>query len=135
MRLNIGLHFDSVSSGYDFRCRDIELAGDVNDRKSRSAYVFMVVGAAVKFCSRKKRIIATSSREAKYVAMSFASKKAICLKRLLSNIALYCDLSSGRPVSLDRQRAMNLAFNQPMNRRNEHNHITYHFVRKVIINE
>lgn len=67
--------------------------------------------------------------------MSSASKEAIWLKRLLSNIPLNSDLSSTIPMSFDSQSAMKLASNESINRKNKHIDITYYFVHEVITNK
>lgn len=47
---------------------DSDLAGDLDDRKSTSAYVFLFGGGAVSWKSAKQTIIATSIMEAEFVA-------------------------------------------------------------------
>ena len=131
--LKLGLCYDGSKSevvGYS----DSDWAGDVSDRKSTSAYVFMMAGAAVSWCSRKQTITATSSCEAEYVAMNMTCKEAVWLKRLLADISISKDLTSGIMVRADSQSAMKMAKNESINRRNKHIDITYHYVREVTEN-
>ena len=128
--LKMGLCYGGYSGEPVFGYTDSDWAGDASDRKSTSAYVFMVSGAAVSWCSRKQTITATSSCEAEYVAACMACKEAVWLKRLLCNIPVQTDLSKGMLLLADSQSAMKLASNESINRRNKHIDITYHYVRE-----
>ena len=130
----MGLCYDGLKGDGVLGYSDSDWAGDVSDRKSSSAYVFMMCGAAVSWCSRKQSITATSSCEAEYVAMSIACKEAVWLKRLLSDIPVDSDLTKGMKILADSQSAMKLATNESINRRNKHIDISYHFVREVTNN-
>ena len=131
---NMGLCYKGQTTDSVFGYTDSDWAGDVSDRKSTSAYVFMVAGAAVSWCSRKQTITATSSCEAEYIAASMACKEAVWLKRLLSVIPIRTNSSDGMRLLADSQSAMKLAQNESINRRNKHIDITYHYVREVTNN-
>ena len=60
----MGLCYKGLNGGSVVGYSDSDWAGDVCDKKSTSAYGFMMSGAAVNWCSRKKKITATSSCEA-----------------------------------------------------------------------
>ena len=123
---------DSVMKTDLFGYCDSDWAGDVSDRKSTSAYVFMRSGSAISWCSRKQTVVATSSCEAEYIAMSEACKEGIWMKRLFSDIPADTDLSQGIKILNDSQSAQKLSANESINRRNKHIDIKYHFVRHVI---
>lgn len=128
---DMGLCYNGLNGDGILGYSDSDWAGDVSDRKSTSAYVFMMAGSAVSWCSRKQTIVATSSCEAEYVAMSMACKEAVWMRRLLSDIPTNTDLSNGIQVLADSQSAMKLATNESINRRNKHIDITFHYVRDV----
>ena len=130
----MGLCYNGLNPEKVVGYTDSDWAGDVSDRKSTSAYVFMMAGAAVTWNSTKQTIIATSSCEAEYVAMSATSKEAIWLTRLLKDFPVKNYLEKGMIVRADSQSAMKLAANESINRRNKHIDITYHFVREVTSN-
>jgi len=131
---NMGLLYDLKEGTGVYGYSDSDWAGDVGDRKSTSAYVFMMSNAAISWCSRKQSIVATSSCEAEYVALSMTCKEAVWLKRLLSDIPIQCDLTKGMRVFTDSQSAMKLGTNESINRRNKHIDITHHYVREVTSN-
>ena len=114
-----------------FGYSDSDWAGDHADRKSTSAYVFMMTGAAITWCSKKQTIVALSSCEAEYIAMCMACKEAIWLTRLLSDTQVNTDLSKGMNLLADSQSGIKVSTNESINSRNKHIDITYHFVRHV----
>lgn len=81
---SIGVCYSGSSSLETFGYSDSDWAGDVNDRKSTSGYIFLMGVGAVSWCSRKQRIVATSTCEAEYIAMNGACKEKIWLRRLVS---------------------------------------------------
>ena len=122
---------ESVKETDLFGYCDSDWAGDVSDRKSTSAYVFMRSGSAISWSSRKQTVVATSSCEAEYIAMSEACKEGIWMKRLFSDLPIDTDLSKGIIILDDSQSAKKLSDNESINRRNKHIDIKYHFVRHV----
>ena len=69
-----------------FGYTDSDWAGDQHDRKSTSGYVLLLCGGAISWKSRKPDVVATSSTEAEYVALSEAAKESIWLRRLLTEL-------------------------------------------------
>ena len=79
---NYGLLYsrnDGTMIGY----LDADWAGDMNDRKSTSGYLFMMSGAAVSWKSRK--MVALSTAEAEYIALASTTQKARQLLEDLHN--------------------------------------------------
>lgn len=62
---------------------DADWAGSYDDRKSYTGYMFMLAGGSITWESRKQQTVALSSTEAKYMALSSASKEAVYLKKCL----------------------------------------------------
>ena len=69
---------------------DADYAGCKITRKSNTGFVFYVLGAAVAWKRRLQPTVALSSMEAEYMAASDASKEAIWLRRMLTE--LYQDI-------------------------------------------
>ncbi|CDO76033.1 hypothetical protein BN946_scf184818.g1 [Trametes cinnabarina] len=113
---------------------DADWAGDRNDRRSTSAYVFKLGGGAISWCSRKQQSIAQSSTEAEYVALALAAKEGLWLSTLLSDLdsPVFHALSSRLQVPLilvDNQSAMALAKNSSFHDRTKHIAVRHHFIR------
>ena len=60
----------SVDSSSVVGFSDADWAGDINDRKSTSGYVFQIGGTAVSWRSKKQKTVALSTCEAEYIALS-----------------------------------------------------------------
>jgi len=58
----------------------------VVDRKLTSGYIYKLAGGPVSHKLSKQLILITSTTEAKYVAMTYAAKEALWLRRLLTNL-------------------------------------------------
>ena len=65
---------------------DADWAGDVNNRKSTSGYLFMISGAAISWKSRKQTCVALSTTKSEYVALAGAKQEATSIRRLLEDI-------------------------------------------------
>ncbi|XP_033253947.1 secreted RxLR effector protein 161-like [Drosophila miranda] len=65
---------------------DADWANDKLDRKSYSGYVFFLAGSAFSWTSAKQSVVAMSSTEAEYVALSTAAREAVYLQGLLQEI-------------------------------------------------
>ena len=130
----LGLKFDGHASldlvGYS----DADWAGDTKDRKSTSGFVFTLGGGPISWGSKKQTIVAVSTCEAEYISMSTASKEAVWLRRLVSDMLLDLVSTKLHPTLIhsDNQGAIALAQNESVNNRNKHIDIAYHFVREVV---
>ena len=71
---------------------DADWAGDLDQRRSTSGYVFNLFGGAVSWMSKKQSVVAQSTTEAEYMAATHASKEEVWLQRLCSSIGLVQEL-------------------------------------------
>jgi hypothetical protein len=60
--------------------------GSTMDRKRTSGYFFSLGSTMISWSSRKQGSIAQSIAEAEYIAASVASRKAVCLRKLLLDL-------------------------------------------------
>ena len=61
---------------------DADFAGDPMDRRSRSGYVVLMAGAPIDWLSKKQGLVALSTAEAEYIAMSQVSQEITYVKQL-----------------------------------------------------
>lgn len=101
-----------------------------HDRRSYSGMVFLHMGAAICWESRKQRTIALSTAEAEYVAMSEAAREAIFLKRLVSEISGQVEMPM--KIFSDSQSAVAIAQNPVHHQRTKHIDVRHHFVREAV---
>lgn len=109
---------------------DANWAQDVNDRKSQSGFCFLLAGGLVSWESKKQKVVATSSAEAEYVALTEATKEASYLGYVLHELGY----SSQSPIVMftDSQSAQQMAKFGAHHSRTKHIHYKYHYVREAI---
>lgn len=112
---------------------DADWAADEETRRSVGAYIYLLYGGAISWCSKRQLAIALSSCEAEYMAQTQASKEAIWICRLLTELDMEYGLP-GKPVLImaDNQGAIALAKDPRFHSRTKHIDIQWHFVRDQV---
>jgi len=109
---------------------DADWAGDVTTRKSTSGYVFQIGSSTVSWSSKRQSVVALSSTEAEYVALSHATQEATWLRNLLQSMGF--DQANPMTIFEDNQGTIALAKNPKHHARTKHIDIKYHFIRDAI---
>ena len=65
---------------------DADWAGDQDDRHSTTGNILLMANGPISWLSKKQPIVALSTSEAEYVALSSITQEAVWLKRLLNSI-------------------------------------------------
>jgi hypothetical protein len=110
---------------------DSDWGGDNNDRRSISAYTFLLAHGAVSWQSKKQKTVALSSVEAEYMASTAATKEALWFRQFLSELMVKTRLPI--PINSDSRGAIALTKNPEYHSRTKHIDIQYHFVRNHVI--
>ena len=108
---------------------DSYFGGDLDKRRSISSYIFTIGGNTISWKSSLQRVVALSSTEAEYIALTEATKEAMWLEEMLVEIGCeqrYVD------VFCDSQSAIHLTKNSMYHERKKHNDIRLHFIKDVI---
>ena len=107
---------------------DSDYAGDLDDRRSTSGYVFMMSSGAVAWSSKKQAIVTLSTTEAEFISAAACACQAIWMQRVLKQLrwnqescVIYCDNSS----------TIKLSKNPVMHGRSKHIVVRYHFLRDL----
>ena len=66
--MNYGIHYKKKGDGELLAFIDSDYAGDMEDKKITSGYVFLMSSVVVSWCSRKQPIVTLSTIEAEFVA-------------------------------------------------------------------
>jgi hypothetical protein len=123
---------------------DSDWAGDISTCKSISEYLFLGAGVPIAWGFNKQPIVALSTCEAEYVAISDASREAIWLRNLLAEIDLFSapvislpqsyepNYIPPMPMTMDNQEAIALVTLESQNRRTRHINVRYHYIRECI---
>ena len=127
--LNMGISYsgslaDLTLTGY---C-DADYAGDHDDRKSRTGYLFLIAKGAIAWSSKRQGCTADSTTEAEFVAMAETVKEAIWLRRLLSSLGF--PASTPTPLFSDNQGAIQLVKNPKFHKRTKHIETKYYLIRE-----
>eukprot|EP00253_Pinus_taeda_P008479 PITA_08479 len=104
-------------------------AGDLDQRRSTSGYVFNLFGGVVSWMSKKQSVVALSTTDAKYMAATHASKEAVWLQILCSSMGL---VQGAIRIDCDNQSAIFLAKNSAYHSKTKHVDVQCHFLRDMI---
>lgn len=128
---DMGLYYSSSVEDDLVGYSDSDWAGDCDDRRSVSGYMFKLCGAPISWRSKKQTTVALSTAEAEYVALSSATQEAVWLKQLLSEL-LAKQQSKAVLIYEDNQSAISMARNAQFHGRTKHIDIRHHFVREKV---
>ena len=128
----LGLLYSKDGSDDCFGYSDADWAGDTDDRKSTSGYLFQLSGVAVSWSSKKQTCVTLSTAEAEYIVLSSAAQEAIWIHQLTKN--LKNDMAAKEPIVIyeDNQSAICMAKNPQFHGRTKHIEINYHFIRDQV---
>ena len=108
---------------------DSDYAGDLEDRKITSGYVFLLSSRVVSWTSKKQPVVNLSTTEAEFIAAASCACQAIWLRRVLEKlgqkqeevVTVFCDSSS----------TIKLSRNPVMHGRTKHIDVRFHFLREL----
>ncbi|KZO91857.1 hypothetical protein CALVIDRAFT_467694, partial [Calocera viscosa TUFC12733] len=109
---------------------DADWAGDHEDRKSTSGYIFMLDGMPISWSARKQKTVALSTTEAEYIALTYWWDEALWLRTLLSDLGI--QLNGPTTLYVDNQSALSLIRNPVLHSRTKHIDIRHHFIRNAM---
>lgn len=107
---------------------DADYAGCPETRRSTSGFIFLLNAAPVTWSTQKQGVVAQSTTEAEYIALALATKEALWLRSLLSELGFQ---QSATCIKVDNQSAIKLSKNPEFHKRTKHIDIKFHFVRDV----
>ncbi|KAK6121804.1 hypothetical protein DH2020_044417 [Rehmannia glutinosa] len=109
---------------------DSDYAGDLDDRKSTSGYVFLLSSGAVSWSSKKQPIVTLSTTEAEFVAAASCACQAIWMRRILED---FHHVQSGdTTIFCDSSSAIELSKNPVLHGRSKHIDVRFHFLRDLV---
>ena len=93
---------------------------------------FLYNGGAISWSSKRQELVALSTTEAEYVAITHASKEALWLRSLLTQI--FQPLSSPTTLFCDNQGAIALTKDDQHHARTKHIDVRFHFICWIVEN-
>lgn len=109
---------------------DADWAGDHDERRSTTGYVFVHQTGAISWATRKQPTIALSSTEAEFMSIVAAIQEALWLKRFECEIFLQADKSL--LLFCDSQGAIQIATNDKYSARTKHIDVKNYFIREKL---
>jgi hypothetical protein len=112
------------------RYSDSDHVGDIDTSKSTSGILFFFGKCLVSWQSVKQQVVALSSCEVEYIAVSTTSTQVLCLVRLLSDL-LGRDTGAVE-LRVDSKSALALAKNPIFHEWSKHIRVRHHFIRDCL---
>ena len=111
---------------------DSDFASDKESRKSQSGYFTLLNGNILSWSSKKQSLVALSSTEAEYIALTEATKSGIFFKNILKELFYsipFIDLLG------DNLSSLTLSAHPYNHNRSKHIDIKYHYIRQQVNNK
>ncbi|GJV41329.1 hypothetical protein Tco_1419769, partial [Tanacetum coccineum] len=108
---------------------DSDDAKDPDKGRSITGYAFLVQGCVVSWKATLQHVVALSTAEAEYMALTEAVKEAIWLRGLFKELGVELNKVA---VNCDNQGAIHLSRNHVFHERTKHINVRYHFFREVL---
>ncbi|XP_049394795.1 secreted RxLR effector protein 161-like [Solanum stenotomum] len=108
---------------------DSDYAGDQDDRKSTSGYVYLLGTTVVSWSSRKQKIVTLSSTEAEFVAATTCACQAVWLRRILEELQFKQEKAT--TIFCYNNSAIKLSKNPVLHGRSKHIDVKYYFLRDL----
>lgn len=125
---DFGITFGAGTPGLTAYC-DADYAGNTDNRRSTTGYVFILHGGAITWSSRQQPTVAASTTEAEYMAAAAATKEALWLRKLLTDLGHTTDTIA---ICADNQSAIKLLKNPIFSPRSKHIDVIWHFARERV---
>ena len=126
-----GLHFSSHYSLTLQAYSDADLASDPTDRRSTIGYCFLLGDSLISWRSKKQTIVARSSTEVEYRALTATTAKLIWLCWLLQDLGVDCSITT--KLHCDNRSVIQIAYNDVLYERTKHIEIDCHFIRHHLL--
>ena len=128
--VNYGIFYKKGGAEELLAFTDSDYAGDVEDRRSTSGYVFLMNAGAVAWSSRKQPLVTLSTTEAEFVAAASCACQAVWMRRILKKLGHSHDGST--TVFCDNSSTIKLSKNPVMHGRSKHIDVRFHFLRDLV---
>jgi hypothetical protein len=117
-----------VIEGYS----DSDFAGDKDDRKSTSGYVFTLAGGAISWKSSKQTVTASSTMYAEFIACYEASGQVKWLKKFIPGLRVVDSIEKPLKMYCDNEPAVFYAHNNKSSGAAKHIDIKFYVVKEQI---
>lgn len=109
---------------------DSDYAGDLDDRRSTSGYVFLMANGEISWASKKQLIVALSTTEAEYIAAAFCACQCVWIRRILEKIG--ARERSATVVNCDNSSTIQLSKHPVLHGKSKHIEVRFHYLRELV---
>lgn len=109
---------------------DSDWAGDHDDRRSTTAWLFSMAGGVVSWKSRRQPTVALSTTEAEYMAGADAAREAVHWRSFLSELGFRP--TAPTVIKSDNQGSIALTKNAMHHARTKHIDVRHHWIRELV---
>jgi hypothetical protein len=111
---------------------DADFAGDKDDRKSTSGYVFTLAGGAISWRSSKQTIVASSTMYAEFIACYEATGQALWLKKFIPDLKVVDCIDKPLKMYCDNEPAVFYAHNNKSSNATKPIEVKYYVVKHKV---
>lgn len=126
---DLGIFYKKNVSDELIAYADSDYAGDVDDRKSASGYVFLLGTGAISWSSKKQPVVTLSTTEAEFFAAASCACQGVWLRRIIGNLGHSQDGCT--TIFCDNTSTIKLSKNPIMHERSKHIDVRFHFLREL----
>ena len=109
---------------------DNDYAGDLDDRRSTSGFVFMLGSGAVSWSLKKQSVVALYTTEAEYIAATLCACRCVWLRRVLEKLGV--EEKTGTVIMCDNNSTIQLSKNPVFHGKSKHIDVRFHFLRDLV---
>ena len=128
--INFGILYTKQESKDFVAYSDADWAGDLDDRKSTSGYLFQISGGVVSWRSIKQSSVTLSTAEAEYITLASTAQEAVWLRQLTTELG--SGSTKATTIFEDNQAAISMSKNPQFHGRAKHISIKYHFIHEQV---
>ena len=110
---------------------NFDWVSDSSDRRSTTVYLFQLGSSLISWSSKKVNTLALSSCEAKYIASKEATKEAVWLCHVLTELGLIQKFTI--ELRCDNQGAIQLAYNLVYHSKTKHLYLNAHYIHDLVV--
>jgi hypothetical protein len=107
---------------------DADYAGDKDEKKSMSGYIFTLAGGAISWRSSKQKLVASSTRHAEFIACDDTIGQVIWLKKFVPDLRVVDCINKPLKMYCDNQPAVYYAHNNKSSNASEPIEVKFYVV-------
>jgi hypothetical protein len=111
---------------------DADWAGDRDNRRSTSGYIFLMQGASISWRLKRQEYIALLIAETEYIAATEVTKEVLFLKEIINTLLPINQQIDVITIKKDNESYIRIKYNSEFHQRTKYIDLRYHFIRNHI---